>query len=310
MSILTISVLVGALVMVIGAFFVSLFTTEKVDLDGRYTKEEVERLISGGVRNLPVSGSRFGRFYNRFFGKRVTYSIQKNAQTGIVRADLAELQKKIELLGLQDKTSAVEIVMKKYLGLLSLLVLGVPAIISKQMLWILIAMIVFLSLYLLPQSKLEDAIKEREDDIVMELPGFIEQVYMCIESGAELKYALNLVAAKYGGVLGKAFQEAFRAARISGDWIKELLSMAQEMKVEALQEFITDITVAYEKGNPLAETLRDEVKHINMIRKARNKDIVQALPNKLLLPITFFVFLPMLMLVIFPTIIQALVIVQ
>ena len=310
MSILTISVLIGALVLVIGAFFASLFTTERVDLDGRFSAEDVARQINAGMRNLPVSGSRFGKFYNRFLGKRMTYSIQKNAESGVIKTDVAELQRKIELLGLQDKTSAVEIITKKYLGLMSFFVLGIPAILSRQMIWILIAVIVFLSLFLLPESKLNDEVKSREDNIVMELPGFIEQVYMCIESGAELKGALVLVSSKYGGVLGKAFIGAFDAARISGDWTKELLGMAAEMKVEALQEFITDITVAYEKGNPLAETLKDEVKHINVIRKARNKEIVQSLSNKLLLPITLFIFLPMMLLVIFPTIIQALSIVQ
>ena len=77
------------------------------------------------------------------------------------------------------------------------------------------------------------------------------------------------------------------------------------MKIDALQEFITDVTVAYQKGTPLADTLRKEVGHINSIRRARNKERVNSLEQKLVIPITFFIFLPMLVLSIFPAAMQA-----
>ena len=303
MTIFTVSVLTGMLVFLMFAFFYSLSRTEKIDLSKRFTEEDVSRMLQKGARSYPVSKTIYGKFYSKVFGQRMTYRLQ--TKNNLFNVDLDGLQRKIELLGLEEKTSAVEIVTLKYLGVASIFIIGIPAIASRQMFWMLLALIVFMTLFLLPTSKINDAVKNREDVCMTELPGFIEQVYMCIESGAELRGALTLVSNRSEGLLAGAFNKAFQDARISGDWIKELNAMGTEMKIDALQEFLTDVTVAYQKGIPLADTLRKEVSHINSIRKARNKEKVNSLEQKLVIPITLFIFLPMLVLSIFPAAMQA-----
>ena len=303
MTILTVSILVSALVLLMFAFFYSLFRVEKIDLEDRFSEEDIGRRLQRGTRSYPVSKTLYGKFYGKFFGQKMTYRLQTGRN--LFNVDLDGLQRKIELLGLEEKTSAVEIVTLKYLGLASIVLIGIPAVASRQMFWMLMALVVFLSLFLLPTSKINEAVKNREDTCMTELPGFIEQIYMCIESGAELRGALVLVSSRSEGVLAQAFQKAFQDARFSGDWIKEVLSMGASMKIDALQEFITDITVAYQKGIPLADTLRQEVAHINSIRRARNREKVNSLAQKLVIPITIFIFLPMIVLSIFPAAMQA-----
>ena len=303
MTIFTVSVLTGVLVLIMFVFFYSLSRTEKIDLEERYSEEDISRRLQRGARSYPVSKTLYGKLYSRVFGQRMTYRLQTG--NNLFNVDLDSLQRKIELLGMEDKTSAVEIVTLKYLGIASIFIVGIPAMISGQMFWMLLALVVFMSLFLLPTSSINDAVKNREDVCMTELPGFIEQVYMCIESGAELRGALILVANRSDGLLAGAFRKAFQDARISGDWIKELLAMGAGMKIDALQEFITHVTVAYQKGTPLADTLRKEVGHINSIRRARNKERVNSLEQKLVIPITFFIFLPMLVLSIFPAAMQA-----
>ncbi len=305
MSVVNISVLSGALVFLLFLFVMSHYSGEKVDLEGRYTQADIDNKVYGRERNLKVSQSRFGRAYARFTGNSgLSYRVRKSAM--LFGIDLDELQEKIELVGMENRTSAIEIVAMKILGLISLPVIGIPALMSANVLYILIEFLIFLSLFSLPQAKVRSAEKDREDAIIMNMPIFIEQVYMCTEAGSNLYEALILVSEKSGNDLGNVFLKAFRNAEVSGSWTKELMEAGKTLNIDAFTDFANNVVVAHQKGIDISGTLRAEVDHINAIRKARIRANTSELEAKLVLPMAAFCFLPMMCLAVLPPMIAAL----
>lgn len=307
MSIKVISIFVAILVFIIFMFIYSLFQVQKVDLLGRVDEEMLDAIFHENKLYAP-SKSSFGRFYKRYMENLIGSKIEKLAS--LLGVNMSLLQEKIILSGKENTISAVEILALKIIGIAALPLVGIPAILSKQLMFVMIAIVIFMALYLLPVEKIKDAIKEREKTIVYELPAFIEQLYMCMESGANLKPGLEIVSKKTGGVLGEAFQSALILASYSGSWEKELQEMGEKMKVEPLQDFINDVLIAFDKGISITETLRNEVKHINSIKKSRVREEVQALQSKLILPIIIFFLLPTLAIVMIPVMIEAMIILK
>lgn len=305
MSILNISILAGTLVFLLILYVLSRFSGRRLELEEEYDQAGASRKMYGRDRSLRVSGSRFGMAYSRLCGgSGASYQIKKTA--GFFGIDLYELQEKIELVGMGEKTSAVEIVAMKLLGLISIPVFMIPAILSKNVLYVLIAFLVFLSLFSLPQAKVRGAERSREDSIIMELPVFIEQVYMCTEAGSNLYEALIMVSEKSDNAIGEIFLKAFRNAEISGSWTKELIEAGKALGMDAFQDFVNNIVVAHQKGIDISAALRSEVDHINSIRRSRIRANVSELEAKLVLPMAVFCFLPMMCLAVLPPMIAAL----
>lgn len=297
MSILTVSVLVSVLVLLIFGFVYSLRITKKIELEdaiksGYSIKDEFQ-----------MSDSAFGKFYANTVSNRISgNTIIRLA--AIFSVDLYVLQERIKTAGMEKNISAIEIVAMKALGVIGGVVVGLGGIASKNMFVAVAGLIIFLALFLLPEGKIEDAIKQREEDIILELPRFIEQVFLCVEAGASLQNSLITVSRGSDGIVGNLVLKAMRNGEITGDWGKELLSATMEYGVDALEEFVNDILIAYDKGTSISGILKEEVKHINAIKKSKDRERISKLTTSTLLPMTFFFLLPMMLIVLLPMILQ------
>ena len=191
--------------------------------------------------------------------------------------DLWTLQESVELAGLKDKTSAEELVFMKFSGICGAALFGSVGIVGQDMLYMAAAGVSFFAGFVLPQDKIKAALKKRSSDILNELPGFIERTYMCMESGANLKQALDTVA--------------FALAGYGTGWERELEFMAARIQVEPLQDFVVDIIMANAKGISVIDTL-EAAEHINSIRRSRAMMAVGALESRVMLHVMVFSLVP------------------
>lgn len=297
MSLLTLSVLGGLLVFLIFAFFYSLAKVDKVDIYEKLSENDEYRPA------YQVSGSLFGKYCDTVIKKDKAGTLFKLATYFDV--NMEHLQNQIRILHKEDSISAVEILAMKILGVIFGAALGIYAFSIADLTMGIIAFTVFIALYFLPQDKIKEGLKEREDQVVRELPLFIEQVYMCIEAGAPLQEALMTVAENNGGVLGPLFKEAFVKASYGGSWEDELYQMMRGVNVEPLEDFVNDILISHAKGTSINETLRTEVDHIHKIAAARQKEIIAKLDNKMMFMFVAFGLLPVLIIVGAPIFLQA-----
>lgn len=288
----SISFLAALLVLLVFAFLSSIKYVGRINLQTRMQGVETKR-------GFPVSKSRFGRFYGRYVQTKVTEDeIHKMAR--LFGVDMDYVQKQIKLAGKEADISAIEIVMLKLLGIIGILIFGGAAFIARSTELGIFGVFVFLALFLLPTEKITDEIKKREEQIRLELPLFIEQTYMCTEAGATLRDALETVAYKTGGSLGEAFIKAFTQGAYSGRWEQGLTNMAEEMRIEPLEDFVHDILIAHEKGVAINTALREEVTHIQVIDRNKKREAINALPTKMFFYMMVFFLLPTMIIVLMP----------
>ena len=297
MSITMISVLCGLLVLLLCAFFYSLTRAEKVDIRYKLGEEEY-------INQFMVSNTVFGQYCSNVLNHTSESKISSIATT--LGVDMREIQRQIKLAKLDKTISAVEILALKIIGIIAGAAIGAFAIITKELIVGLLAIIAFVGLFYIPMDKVKDKLKDREGEILNELPEFIEQVYLCIEAGAPLQESLRVVAEQSKGVLGDMILTAFTRASYGGGWENELYELAVSTDIEPLEDFINDILISHAKGTSIHETLRREVEHMNIITKARQKEMVNALESKMILPITVFFLLPAGVIIFVPVILQAL----
>lgn len=304
MSIVVISVLCSLQFILMIAFINSLLRKEKIDLENRFTKEDIEEKIYG-VSSLPTSNSMIGKIYRRHIEKKVDIKFIGTIST-LLGMNLDIVQSKIKILKLEN-ISAIEILLLKVIGIFAGVITIVPAIITKNLVLGIIGFLLFVVLFLIPLDKINEAVKKREESILKELPQYIELTYMCINAGATLKEALELVAQKQGGVLGEEMNKAFVLSQYSGGWTVEITEMALNIGVKPLQEFINEILSAQKKGSEVAESLKKSVEQITILQNSKVKEKIASLENRMMFPIMLFFMLPMMAIILAPTLIQAMI---
>ncbi len=297
MSLLMLSVLGGLLLFLVFAFFYSLTKAEKVNIYEKLDRVDEYR------PSYRVSDSAFGRYCDNMLSKDKSGTFFKVAK--YLEVDLEHLQKQICILGKEGAISAVEILAMKIIGLIAGLAIVVYSFVIGDMFTGLLGLIIFLSLYSLPTEKIKDGMKEREEQIIGELPQFIEQVYMCIEAGAPLQESLITVSDNIGGILGPLFKEVFVKASYGGGWEEELFQMTLSVNVEPLEDFVNDILISHAKGTSIHETLRSEVAHIHKIAAAKRKEQVSKLDTKMMLMMVVFCLIPVFLIIMLPAFLNA-----
>lgn len=100
------------------------------------------------------------------------------------------------------------------------------------------------------------AIKRREARIVVEFPALAELMSLAVSAGESASAALSRVAFASSGELAKEFRRVL-AQQKSGSSLSEALeALTQRVQLSAISRFADGLSVAVERGTPLADVLR------------------------------------------------------
>lgn len=298
LDVMTMAILVGILAALVVLFIYTITRPQKISIQKRLGNS-----VPGKTQY--AYSSKFGKFYkNRMSGVVSESFLGKLAE--LLGINIPLLDSQISDAGASESISGVEIVLLKFLGIVAF-VAGLIVFFATKSIYVIIAtLFVFFCLFFLPQEKIKEMCKEKKDAIEKELPRFIQEVYLCINAGANLRDALIEVANVTAGQLGEAFRNAFINAEYAGSWSEELTAMARSLKIESLEDFVTDITIADQKGVNQEETLKKELNHINRVARSKTMGEISALESKLSPLQVLFCLLPMLGIVLLPVLIQVL----
>ena len=295
----TMSVLGGFLAALVVLFIYTIVKPEKVSA--------YERLYGRGqgsfVKQYRYSSSRFGSFYKNTLRRFISESVLADFARLIgMNTELVENQ--IRAAGMSDSISVIEVLAMKMLAVVALGAGIALFIITKVIYFLLIGMFAAFVLYLLPESKIKEAIEKKKGTIEAALPRFIEQTYLCISAGTTLEEALRTIAEVTPGELGDMFKTAFTNSMYSGAWDKELVKVALASNVEPFQDFVNDVVIANQTGANIEQTLRDEVDHINIVNRARVMGMIKSLGSKLSPLQIILCMVPMMGIIMFPIFIE------
>lgn len=138
--------------------------------------------------------------------------------------------------------------------------------------------------YLLYDYLLVVRIKNRQAHMLTEFPALAELMALAVSAGESATSALDRVARSSNGVLSTEFSKVLAQTRAGTPLVEALNQFSARVNVPALARFVDGISVAVNRGTPLAEVLRAQAQDVRDVAKrelmesAGRKEIAMMVP--------------------------------
>jgi tight adherence protein C len=150
-----------------------------------------------------------------------------------------------------------------------------------------------------PLLWLRDRMRMRQRAIVRALPYGIDLLTLAVEAGLDFTAALSKVVEKGPkGPLAEELSIAIRELKLGKTREEALRNLARRVDLSPLTSFVQALVQADRMGTPLGKVLRVLSTQMRVERTQRAEKLANEAPVKLVLPLVFFIF-PTLFLVLF-----------
>lgn len=231
---------------------------------------------------------------------------------GTLLGDRERINFNIKLAGMNNKISADEILLEKLLGyggMIAFIVIGfVMGIFGSNdslKYCILIGVVLFIVFGFLPEQKIKDTIKAKNDAIIHQLPDFIDLLQSTCDSGMVIQEAITEVTKYVDNEISDEFMRVMAETTTNGgDWKGAMEQMAERNNISELSTLVSDILVSYENGTSISQTLKEQSRTLREAKNFRMDAKAKAMTVKMLIPMVIFMFLPIMVIMIAPAVLQ------
>lgn len=140
----------------------------------------------------------------------------------------------------------------------------------------------------------------RKEQIRRELPDALDLLTITVEAGLAFDAAVTQVARNTEGPLAHEFFRVLQEIQLGRSRGQALEQMAQRIKVEELDVFVSAVVQADSLGIPIAQVLRVQAKEMRLKRSQRAEEAAQKVPVKILFPLIFCILPSLFVIVIGP----------
>jgi tight adherence protein C len=138
---------------------------------------------------------------------------------------------------------------------------------------------------------MRDQVKRVENDVLKNLPNFLDMLTMAIESGCNLTVALNIAVEKTSdNALRRAFARLLREIRSGRNRVDALRMLEERLDNTAISSFVTALVQAEKTGASLGGVLRAQSNQRTNERFARAEKLAMEAPVKMLGPLILCIF--------------------
>lgn len=160
--------------------------------------------------------------------------------------------------------------------------------------------------FLAPDMWLTARVTARRRAVERQLLGFVDMLAVATEAGLNLGDALQYVAERMGGLLGKEVQRAGSEVRLGATRDQALPAVADRLGHPGLTRVVLEIVQAEKTGTPVVEILRRQASLIREERRLKAQELAQKASVKLMLPVILFIFMPTMVLIMSPAVVNVL----
>lgn len=143
---------------------------------------------------------------------------------------------------------------------------------------------------LLPDAALGNAISGRQSAIRRALPDTLDLLLVSVEAGLGLDGAIQKVVEKFDNPLSRELSLALQEMQFGKRRAEALRDMANRSRVTELSAFVAAIIQAEQLGGGIAKVLRVQSETLRTQRSIRAREAASKLPVKMLVPLVFFIF--------------------
>ena len=269
------------------AYLQALEAGEVEELD-EFRQKLLEPLVHRVLRPLAGSaGSTIGSITPRAQLDRIHSKLLQAGLGSTMRAEeFATLQ--VVLMGAALAGSLVlTVVVQPQLRFALLLVLGLP-----------------LFALLGPLSWLERRVKERKDAIRNDLPDALDLMAIAVEAGTGFEGAVAVVCENFDTSLGSELSRMLKEMELGLSRREALQNLRRRTDVPELSGFVIAIIQADALGMPVGRVLKTQAVEMRNKRRAWAREKAGKLPVKIMFPLVLFIFPAILVITLYPAIIE------
>lgn len=162
----------------------------------------------------------------------------------------------------------------------------------------------FLIGYLFPQSWSNAQNKKKQLEIEKSLPDVLDLLTVSVEAGLGFDAALLKVVEKQKGALAEEFLRVLQEIKMGRPRRDALRDLSKRNPIEDLSNVVASLVQADQLGIPIAGVLRNQSLQIRQKHRQRAEEKAQKAPVKMMIPLVFFVFPSVFIIILGPAVIQ------
>jgi len=228
--------------------------------------------------------------------------------------ELSEIQLRLRIAGYRAPNAPIIFwgtrILVGFLGITLFASISYPASLASFLIFPKLFFIVLgalLGLYL-PNIWLQFKIKGRQQQIREGFPDILDLLVVCVEAGLGLDAAIARVSHEIKStypVICREFEDLALELRVGLTREEALRNLNARIGLEEVQQLTALLIQSDELGSSIAQALRVHAESMRKKRQARAEEIAAKLPVKLTLPLIFFIFPSLFIVLLGPAGIQA-----
>ena len=214
---------------------------------------------------------------------------------------IKKYQKKIDLLGYKDTYDAVIFL---NIRLLSTILIFFVVLYIFELGYIIAPVVSAIYFYTLPKIMIDKKVAERGDRLDNDAMYFFEVLTLSLETGRNLKVALEITANSIDSELSEEFRQALKEVRYGKSLNEALENLKLRIPSDTINNIILNISQSNIFGNSIVETMYNQIDYIRDRQILNAKAIISKIPVKVSV-ISVIFFIPLIaLLILSPIIIQ------
>lgn len=158
--------------------------------------------------------------------------------------------------------------------------------------------------WLLPEANLSKAVQARQKQIRRTLPDILDLLTISVEAGLGFEQAIDRITEAVPGPLSDEFNRMIGEMRAGAARSDALQALEMRTGVEEVKSFVLSMVQADTFGVSIGRVLRAQADEMRIKRRQLAQEAAQKAPVKMLLPMTFFIFPPLFIVVLGPAVIN------
>lgn len=156
-----------------------------------------------------------------------------------------------------------------------------------------------------PNFYLSYRIQQRSDEMLQNLPDFLDLLVICTESGLSVDAAINRVSqeiAKNSPIIGEEFYLTALEIRAGSGRIEALRNLSLRIRLDELQSLVSMLIQADKFGTSFADSLKIQSDLMRTKRMQKAEELAAKIPVKMLIPLVLCIFPVFLIVILAPLI--------
>jgi len=155
-----------------------------------------------------------------------------------------------------------------------------------------------------PDARLNQAVSERKKMIRRSLPDILDLLVISVEAGLGFEQAMDRITDSVPGPLSDEFNRMIGEMRAGSSRAEALQALEQRTGVEEVKSFVLSMVQADQFGVSIGRVLRAQADEMRIKRRQLAQEAAQKAPVKMLIPMTFFIFPALFVVVLGPAVLS------